>query len=107
VFGANFSNQTGSAIDINVDYQGEQWYVGSQTTNDGLVFEYSTDATSLSSGNWTAVSALDFDAQSTSGSGTLLTPGNELIVASIVSDINFNLADEGQFWIRWTDTDDG
>ena len=107
VFGANFLNNTGSAIDINIDYQGEQWYVGSQTTNDGLVFEYSTDATSLSTGSWTAVSALDFDAQSTSGSGTLLTPGNEGIIASISSDINFGLSNSSEFWIRWTDTDDG
>jgi hypothetical protein len=108
VFGANFTNNIGQAISsINIDYQGEQWYVGSQTTNAGLVFEYSTDATSLSTGSWTAVSALDFDAIQNSGSGTLLAPGNELVVSSIASDISLSVANGSSFWIRWTDTDDG
>jgi len=106
VFGAEFQNNTGQTISsINIDYQGEQWYIGSQTNNDGLDFEYSLNATSLSSGTWTGVSALDFDALQNSGSGTLLTPGNELIVASISSDISMSLASGGTFWIRWTDVD--
>lgn len=108
VFGARFTNNTGDVIGgINIDYQGEQWYVGSQTTNAGLVFEYSTNATSLSSGTWTQVGALDFDAIQTGGSGTLLTPGNELVVSSISSDISMTVANGASFWIRWTDTDDG
>jgi hypothetical protein len=107
VFGAQFQNNTGQTISsINIDYQGEQWYIGSQTTNDGLVFEYSLNASSLSTGTWNSVGALNFDALQNSGSGTLLTPGNELVVASIASDISMSLANGGTFWIRWTDGDD-
>lgn len=108
VFGANFTNNTGLAIsEINIDFQGEQWYIGSQTTNNGLVFEYSTDATSLSTGTWTAVTALNFDAIQNSGTGTLLTPGNELVDSSVASDITLSVANGSSFWVRWTDTDDG
>lgn len=106
VFGAEFQNGTGSEINgINIDYQGEQWYHGTQTTDAGLVFEYSTDATSLSTGTWTAVSALDFDAPLTGGTGVLL--GTPSVISSIASDITLSVANGGTFWIRWTDTDDG
>lgn len=105
VVGAQFTNATGFAIaGINIDYQGEQWYRGTQTTATGLIFEYSTNATSLSTGSWTAVTALNFAAPLTSGSGTLLTVPS--VVSSISSDIALSVANGGSFWIRWTDNQD-
>ena len=61
--GASFTNNTGSPItSLDIAYTGEQWRIGNTSTarDDRLDFQYSTDATSLTSGTWTDVNALDF-----------------------------------------------
>ena len=59
-YGAIFSNGLGATINaLTFAYTGEQWRLGN-STNDGLSFEYSLDATSLTSGTWTSVAALAF-----------------------------------------------
>ena len=67
--GAQLSNDTGATIQsITLAYTGEQWRLGTAGRADRLDFEFSLDATSLTTGSWTAVDALDFVAPVTGGS---------------------------------------
>ncbi|MDZ7622859.1 MAG: hypothetical protein U5J96_00200 [Ignavibacteriaceae bacterium] len=62
--GASFTNNTGSLItQIPITYTGEQWRAGvtNRGAADRLDFQFSTDATSLSTGTWTNYDALDFN----------------------------------------------
>ena len=66
--GASFTNDIGSAIvSANISYTGEQWRVGTLAREDRLDFQYSIDATSLTTGTWTNVDSLDFVAPTTTG----------------------------------------
>ena len=104
-FGATFTNNTGGAIDtLDIAYTGEQWRLGSAARTDSLVFAYSLNATSLSSGTWTTVTSLTFVTPSTiivgamNGNGT----GNR---TTLSASINTGVISSGAtFWIRWTDT---
>lgn len=61
MFGASFTNNTGSPIaSILIAYVGEQWRLGTRSRFDRLDFQYSLDATSLTTGTWTDVDDLDF-----------------------------------------------
>jgi len=93
-------NNTGSTLStIHVSYKGEQWR---QTANaQKLVFEYQIGAAGISSGSWTAVTALDFTALKTGTAGAL--DGNAAGNYSNLSyDIPVNLPDGQEIWIRWT-----
>ncbi len=59
--GATFTNNTASTISsLDIAYTGELWRLGATTgRTDEPDFQYSTDATSLSSGTWTSASALE------------------------------------------------
>src|SRR4029077_12948716 len=60
-FGAAFSNATGNTItSLAVAYTGEEWRNGTAGRTDQINFQYSLDATDISTGTWTAVSALNF-----------------------------------------------
>ncbi len=105
--GAQFTNNTGSAIaSLNIAYIGEQWRLGTAGRPDGLVFQISYNATSLTTGFWTTVSQLNFNAPVATGTAGALN-GN---LAANQTAISYSLAlanaiASGQsFWIRWTDT---
>jgi uncharacterized protein len=112
-FGTSFTNNTGSTITaLNIAYTGERWRVGTTGRTDQLDFQYSTDATSLTTGTWTNFDALDFT--STLGAIVGATDGNSVANrANINSSIaNLSLANGSTFWIRWNDfnatgSDDG
>src|SRR6185295_9910396 len=75
ILGGTFINNTGGTINsLNIAYAGEQWRLGalSRTLAERMDFQYSTDATSLTSGTWTDVNALDFIPPVTSGTVGLL-----------------------------------
>ena len=58
--GAVFTNQAGRTMtSLDLSFVAEQWRLGAKDRTDRLDFEYSTDATGLSDGTWTAVDALD------------------------------------------------
>ncbi len=108
LFGANFQNASGAAItDLQISYAGELWRLGSANgRTDRMNFEYSVDATSLTTGSWTGFSALDFITPNTNAvagamDGNLAT--NRFLFNATIS--GFNIADGAQFWIRWNDTD--
>ncbi|MGG7551680.1 T9SS type A sorting domain-containing protein [Chryseobacterium arthrosphaerae] len=115
-WGAQFKNDTGAAItDLLVAYTGEEWRMGqaNRGTDDQITFEYSTDATSLTTGTWTAVSALTYN--STDVTGVVgLRDGNSANYRTALSTTitGLNIPANQTFWIRFVDvnitgTDDG
>ncbi|HZB42247.1 MAG TPA: hypothetical protein VE487_14840, partial [Ilumatobacter sp.] len=63
IIGASFSNNTGGTItSLDVAYTGEQWRIGNTLAarDDRIDFQYSLDATSLTTGTWVDVNPLDF-----------------------------------------------
>jgi parallel beta-helix repeat protein len=105
--GASFTNDTGAAItSLAVAYTGEQWRLGNAGRTDRLDFQYSTDATSLTTGTWTDFDSLDFTAPTTSGGiGAQVgnAAANRTAVASTISFLN--ISDGATFFIRWNSFD--
>ena len=106
-WGAKIRNNTGQTItNLDISYSGEQWRLGATGRPDTLTFQYSTDATSLTTGNWTTVAGLAFTAPVSSGTiGSLNgnASGNRTTVNNSITEIS--VAPSGNFWIRWQDND--
>lgn len=103
--GACFQNNTGSTLtSLDIAYTGEQWRLGATGRSDRIDFEYSLDATSLTTGTWTGVDTLDFSSPTTTGSvGALdgnVAPNRTAVSSSIAS---LSIAPGAIFFIRWTD----
>lgn len=113
--GGCFRNMTGTTIQtVQVTYDGEQWRLGSTGRGaDKIDFQYSTDATSLTSGTWTDLDALDFTAPNTTVGGILDGNAAANRIAGITSMISgLGLADGATLYIRYssfdaTNSDDG
>jgi hypothetical protein len=113
--GARFINQGATGIDkLSISYRGEMWRAGvaNRGAADRLDFQYSTDATSLTTGTWTGFSALNFS------SPVLLAPAGALDgnaggnFTNIASDLVVGLNPNDVIWLRWNDfnisgSDDG
>lgn len=103
--GVSFTNNTGSTItSLDISYIGEQWRLGTASRTDQLNFEYSLNATSLTSGSWTSVSALNFITPNTStvvGAVNGNVTGNRTSISSTISSLS--IASGATVWIRWTD----
>lgn len=116
-YGASFKNDTGNLIDqIEISYVGEEWRFDptrGTTIKDQITFEYSTDATSLTTGTWNPVSALTYE--TTNLTGTIgLRNGNDAAYKTALSNLisGLNIPSGQTFWIRFVDvnvtgTDDG
>jgi uncharacterized repeat protein (TIGR01451 family) len=105
LFGACFTNNTGSTItSLNVAYTGEQWRLGTAGRTDQMNFEFSTDATSISTGTWTGVTALNFVTPTTATVGA--KDGNAAANRTALSaNINLTVPNGATFFIRWNDAD--
>jgi hypothetical protein len=106
-FGAGFQNNGTSPITrITLSYYGEQWRQASSTT-DKLDFQISFDATSITTGTWNDIDALDFS-QIHSGTAGLLD-GNLSANRQLKGVTDFllssSIAPNGTFWIRWVGSD--
>lgn len=105
VFGASFTNNTGATIgSLQISYTGEQWRLGDLGRTDQLDFQYSLDASSLITGTWVDVDALDFIAP-VQGPATGALDGNTAPNRTL---INFTITgltvpSGATFWIRWQD----
>jgi predicted extracellular nuclease len=103
--GAAFTNNTGATITaIEVAYIGEQWRLGTAGREDRLDFQYSTNATSLTSGTWTDVNTLDFSSPNTTAAVGALdgnAAGNRTEIGDIIGGLA--IPPGATFWIRWTD----
>jgi hypothetical protein len=106
IFGACFTNNTGTTItSLDIAYTGEQWRLGVAARTDQITFEYSTNATDLTTGTWTGVTALDFVTPNTVTTGAKdgNAASNRTSLSSTVPSLS--IANGATFWIRWTDTD--
>lgn len=106
-YGVSFTNNTGQTIDVlDISYTKEQWRTGqSATANETVSFFYSTDATNLSTGTWTNVSALNMTEILTTTTSGAAVDGNAVANrASVSSSITgLNISAGSTFWIRWVD----
>ncbi len=112
--GASFQNNTGGTItSLLVAYTGEQWRLGALARVDRLDFQYSLNATSLTTGTWIDVDALDFTAPVTGPTVGALDGNAAANRTAISSSIGaLSIAPGAVFWIRFTDfnatgSDDG
>lgn len=101
-FGAKVRNNTGSAIQsVKISYTGETWRVGTADRSDRLDFQYSTDATSLTTGTWTDFDALDYENPGQAiGNGSVQ---HSETLSAVISHIS--IANGSSLWIRWNDFD--
>lgn len=104
-FGVQLTNRTGGALSsLGLSYTGEQWRLGALGREDRLDFEYSLDATSLTTGTWTAVTALRFVAPVTAGTAGALNgndAANRVAINGEITGLTWG-ADQ-TLWIRWVD----
>ncbi|HZY41706.1 MAG TPA: MYXO-CTERM sorting domain-containing protein, partial [Anaerolineae bacterium] len=115
--GAGFNNGTNDTIgQIAISYVCEQWRLGFAARTDRMDFQYSTDATSLSTGTWADYNALDCIAANSTGTVGAFdgnAAANRIIVTAVLSNTGvFSVPIGTNFWIRWTDfnatnSDDG
>ncbi len=107
--GASFVNNTGASLaSLVIAYTGEQWRLGAsgRATPDRLDFQISFNATSLSTGTWTDVNALDFVQPLITGTVGALdgnAAANRTAINATISDLN--IANGATFWIRWLNVD--
>ena len=103
--GTIVTNSTGGAITaLTISYFGEQWRLGALSRTDRLDFEYSTNASSLSTGTWNSEDQLDFTAPVSTGVVGALD-GNLAANRTAVSFTltGLSLAHGASLWLRWTD----
>lgn len=104
--GAAFVNDTGAPItSLDVAYWGEQWRLGATGRQDRLDFQYSLDATSLSSGTWTNVDALDFSTLNTTATGAYNGDDGANRALEQATLGGLAIPSGGVIWIRWADFD--
>ncbi|MCG3141817.1 MAG: hypothetical protein HDKAJFGB_03144 [Anaerolineae bacterium] len=105
IIGANFINNTGNVItSLKISYTGEEWRLGALSRNDQLDFQFSNDATSLTTGTWTDVNDLDFVTPTNTGTvGAKDGNASGFRTALDYTLGGLSIADGASFWIRWTD----
>ncbi|GAA5484703.1 LamG domain-containing protein [Haloferula sargassicola] len=109
-FGASFVIETGGEeVALDFAFTAEQWYqVGSGAIGSFIDFEYSTDATSLTTGTWQPFDPFDYRREITLPLGDRATDGDEddhreEIQGTItLADV----PDDSVIWIRWTGVPD-
>jgi len=105
--GAAFTNNTGGAItSLAIAYTGEQWRLGTLARTDRIDFQYSIDATSLTTGTWTDVNTLDFTTPTT-GPTVGALDGNAVANRTSLSFTitGLSIPNGATFYIRWTSFD--
>ena len=99
-FGACFTNNTGTPITtITVQYTGKQFRVGTANRTDRIDFQYSLDATSLTTGTYTNEDLLDYAGpqSATTGKVANITSVGPTTISGLA------IPNGASFWIRWTD----
>lgn len=104
-FGLKLTNNTGVTMNaIDLTYTGEQWRNGGNTSADNLFFEFSTNATSLTTGTWNQVNTLNMVSLQNTATAAALngnSPANRSIINSVLG--LGNIANGNSVWIRWRD----
>jgi hypothetical protein len=105
VYGASFTNSTGSAItSLVISFTGEEWRLGTAGRTDTIQFQLSTNATSLTTGVYTRYSKFDFSTPVITGTIGAFD-GNAVANRRVLSDTikGLNITDGSTFFIKWTD----
>ncbi|GAB4441535.1 MAG: hypothetical protein OHK0015_38980 [Chloroflexi bacterium OHK40] len=105
-FGASFTNNTGATItELQISYTGEQWRLGTANRGpDRIDFQYSLNATSVTSGTWVDVDTLDFASPTTTGTVGARPgndPANSLAISGSITGLSIPTG--ATFWVRWSD----
>jgi predicted extracellular nuclease len=109
LFGAKFTNNTGVTItSLDVSFTGEQWRFGGvhSTVADRLDFQYSLNATDLSTGTYLDANALDFNPLVTTGTAGALdgnAAANRTALSSTITGLS--IPNGATIFIRWSDVD--
>lgn len=107
--GASFLNSTSATIaQISLTGVMEQWRSGSNATvNEICAFEYSTDATDLLTGTWTAVTTFDLVEKITTSTTAAALDGNLPVNQTAITATIFGIVwpSGTNLWIRWSDID--
>ncbi len=102
VFGVKITNSDAAndIISLTVSYFGEQWRQNISSGTQKLYFEYQIDPLDLSSGIWTAVTALDFTVIQASATGPLEgnAPANRIAISA---QIPLTVPTGHVVWLRW------
>lgn len=105
VFGASFTNNSGTGmVGFSLAFNYERWRNANSTRSDSIDFQYSLNATSLSTGTWVDVNSLDYSAippDTTSGAGNATI--NRVAASATVSALSIPAG--ATFYIRWVDLD--
>jgi methionine-rich copper-binding protein CopC len=104
--GVQITNNTGATItSLNISYTGEEWRLGTAGRTDQLDFQYSLNATSLSTGTWTDFNALDFvtPVTTTTGAKDGNAAANRTAKSALITGLN--ITNGSTFWLRWNDMD--
>ena len=105
--GAAFTNNTGGTItSLAIAYTGEQWRLGATGRTDKIDFQYSTDATSLTTGTWTDVNNLDFNGPISTGTVGALdgnAAANRTAISFTITGLS--IPNSATFYIRWSSFD--
>lgn len=105
--GVRFINNTGSVITrITVEYYGEQWRNGGNTSVQDLTFSYQKAATSLTMGTWTTVPQLNFSSPVTGSTAAALNGNDPNNRTFLQHTIIVNVAIGEEIWFRWQDLND-
>src|SRR5262249_3725730 len=106
-YGAKFTNNgSGPITALTVSFNGEMWRRGSPTAPELLTFTYSTDATTLTAGTFTAFPSLNFNSLGAACSATtaVATDGNSAAcrapISATITGLSINPG--GFIWIRWS-----
>jgi hypothetical protein len=112
VFGVNFVNNTGNQItEFNLTALVEQWRLGTDVVVETMPFSYSTNATSLFTGTWTnvaALNAIEIQTANAPASPGVANIDGSLAVNQATLNVNVNIsstpwANGTTFWVRWND----
>ncbi|HMO34350.1 MAG TPA: autotransporter-associated beta strand repeat-containing protein [Lacibacter sp.] len=101
-WGASFTNNTGSTINsLTITYTGKTWRVAETNRSDRIDFQYSTNATSLTTGSWTNQDELDYtNPGQAQGNGSLQ---HSATITYTITGLSIN--NGSTFWVRWLDFD--
>jgi VCBS repeat-containing protein len=107
--GVLLRNDSGQAISqLYIAYTGEQWRNGGGATQD-LLFSYQISAspiTSLSSGTWTSVSALNFISPITGGIASALDGNLAANQSELSAVLSLALPENSYIMLRWSNPND-
>lgn len=106
IIGVCFSNDIPTSIPLryfSVSYKGKKWRAGETAGGDKLLFQYSLDATSLTSGNWINYTPLDYTSPSSSAAGAI--DGNSVFTTRQSFFGPSYMPPNGTIYFRWVDFD--